>query len=72
MGKKCFEFPIRLEQKSAIYLWVVPAMVMGHWITRVLLSGGAREVTRDVAQSFQTLSGAAAVLGGAFRSSART
>jgi hypothetical protein len=41
----------------------VPAMVMGEWETRVPLAGGAREITLDLAQSFQSLSGAATVRG---------
>ena len=54
---------VGVEKKSTIYLWVVPAMVMGEWKTRVPLAGGTREVTLDLAQSFQTLSGAASVRG---------
>ena len=54
---------VGVEKKSTIYLWVVPAMVMGEWKTRVPLAGGAREVTLDLAQSFQSLSGAATVRG---------
>jgi hypothetical protein len=54
---------VGVEQKSTIYLWVVPAMVMGEWTTRVPLGGGSREVRLDLAQSFQTLSGAATVRG---------
>jgi SAM-dependent methyltransferase len=54
---------VGVEKKSTIYLWVVPAMVMGEWKTRVPLAGGAREVTLDLAQSFQSLSGAASVRG---------
>ena len=54
---------VGVEKKSTIYLWVVPAMVMGEWKTRVPLAGGTREVTLDLAQSFQSLSGAASVRG---------
>jgi SAM-dependent methyltransferase len=54
---------VGVEKKSAIYLWVVPAMVMGEWKTRVPLAGGTREVTLDLAQSFQSLSSAASVRG---------
>jgi Methyltransferase domain len=54
---------VGVEKKSTIYLWVVPAMVMGEWETRVPLAGGAREITLDLAQSFQSLSGAATVRG---------
>ena len=63
---------VGVEKKSTIYLWVVPAMVMGEWKSRVPLAGGAREVTLDLAQSFQSLSGAATVRGRASRSSGRT
>jgi len=54
---------VGVEKKSTIYLWVVPAMVMGEWKTRVPLAGGTREITLDLAQSFQSLSGAASVRG---------
>ena len=54
---------VGVEKKSTIYLWVVPAMVMGASGTRVPLAGGTREVTLDLAQSFQSLSGAASVRG---------
>ena len=55
--------PVGVEPKSTIYLWVVPAMVMGEWKTTVSLAGRATEVTLDLAQSFQSLSGAATVRG---------
>jgi hypothetical protein len=54
---------VGVEKKSTIHLWVVPAMVMGGWKTRVPLAGGTREVTLDLAQSFQSLSSAASVRG---------
>ena len=52
---------VGVEKKSTIYLWVVPAMVMGEWTTRIPLGNGTKAVTLDLAQSFQSLSGAATV-----------
>jgi SAM-dependent methyltransferase len=55
--------PVGVEQKSTLYLWVVPAQVAGAWRTTVPLEGRATEIDLDLSQQFQFLAGIAAVRG---------
>jgi hypothetical protein len=54
---------VGVEQKSTLYLWVVPAQVAGEWRTTVPLDGRATEIELDLTQQFQFLAGVAAVRG---------
>jgi hypothetical protein len=55
--------PVGLEEKSTLYLWVVPAQVAGEWRTTVPLGGRATEIELDLTQNFQFLAGVASVRG---------
>ncbi len=55
--------PVGLEEKSTLYLWVVPAQVAGEWQTTVPLDGRAAEIELDLTQHFQSLAGVASVRG---------
>jgi hypothetical protein len=55
--------PVGLEQKSTLYLWVVPASVAGEWRTTVPLGGRATEIVLDLTQHFQFLAGVASLRG---------
>jgi hypothetical protein len=52
-----------VEQKSTLYLWIVPAQVAGEWRTTVPLGGRATEIELDLTQQFQSLAGLASVRG---------
>jgi hypothetical protein len=54
---------VGLEEKSTLYLWVVPAQVAGEWRTTVPLGGRATELVLDLTQQFQFLAGVASVRG---------
>jgi hypothetical protein len=55
--------PVGLEEKSTLYLWIVPAQMAGEWRTTVPLGGRATEIGLDLAQQFQFLAGVASVRG---------
>jgi hypothetical protein len=55
--------PVGVEQKSTLYLWIVPAQVAGEWRTTVPLGGRATEIEFDLTQQFQSLAGLASVRG---------
>jgi SAM-dependent methyltransferase len=55
--------PVGVEQKSTLYLWIVPAQVAGEWRTTVALGGRATEIAFDLTQQFQHLAGVAAIRG---------
>lgn len=48
---------------ATVYLWIVPAQVAGGWSVRVGDPGKARDVTLDLKQQFQAVSGSARVNG---------
>jgi hypothetical protein len=54
---------IGLEEKSTLYLWIVPAQVAGGWRTTVPLRGRATEIELDLTQHYQSLAGVASVRG---------
>jgi hypothetical protein len=55
--------PVGVEQKSTLYLWVVPAQVAGDWRTTVPLGGRAATVDLELTQRYQSAAGLATVGG---------
>jgi len=54
---------VGVEEKSTVYLWIVPAQVTGEWRTTVPVGGRATDIELDITQHFQALGGIASVRG---------